>query len=81
MKISININGYVLIKPNEEGFKIWHEYYQGYTDKTIEDYKKGVDEDGYVRMQLWEVMKIFGEHLSMAHESPINTTIIYDNKH
>lgn len=36
------------------------------------------DADGYVRMQLWQVMQYFGPHVYLGCNPPIETTVLLE---
>jgi hypothetical protein len=70
--IEFNINNYVSVKLNERGEKIYKEHWAQY------DFAAPVlikDADGLVRFQMWDLMRIFGSHISMGRGVPFETTI------
>ncbi len=61
-----NFNDFVYIKPTEEGFKILKDNYNKIMGDMAKIYKyeePKVDENGYIEMQLWQVMQNFGEYM------------------
>lgn len=66
---TFNINQEIKVRLTERGRTImrldWEEIYSGV--KTHYSYSEPpVDEDGYTTFQLWDAMKIFGQHFHMG---------------
>ena len=55
-----NLNDYVFVKLNDYGEKIWE--YQN-ADFLMEAPKLKLEKDGYLKIQLWELMRIYGKFL------------------
>ena len=70
MKV-FNTNSYVKIKLNPFGIEIMKR-------KGIEIPKQ--DEDGYCQMQMWQVMNIFGEYMTVYLDPPFKQEILIDDK-
>ena len=67
-----NINDTIKVLLYEEGEKMYLEYYAPFMKVVKKDSK------GYVAMQMWEFMKIFGETCVMGKELPFDTNIYLD---
>lgn len=67
-RVKLNINDTVKVKFTEEGKRIYREYF----DEGIY-HEPTPDSEGYRRMQLWLVMKIFGSHIKAGFVNPIET--------
>lgn len=76
VKVTINLNSHMFFKIGQKGWKILlqkkHHSWQrsiNQTLTTIEQLKKDypIYKDGYIKMQIWEFMNIFGEHLYMGN--------------
>lgn len=68
-QITFNINDEVRIKLTELGEKL-------YTEKYSKHYFAKKDENGYIEIQLWQVMSIFGPHMYNSGDLPFETDII-----
>lgn len=64
--MKFNINDYVKVKLTEHGKKILKE----------KDINNSVDENGYTKFQLWDIMNIFGEYCILGCDVPFETEII-----
>lgn len=77
-RVKTNINNYIWVKLTKEGREI---YYDSYKDVYPLLLKAGygipaiVQEDGWSKFQMWDFMRIFGEHLSMGVCGPISTSV------
>ena len=79
--VQFNLNNIVKVKLTDIGRNIFYEL-----DRTIDKrvikivgehmYSKRIDNDGCVNMQMWEVMKVFGNHMALAMDSPIEMNVI-----
>jgi hypothetical protein len=67
-----NLNDTIKVLLYEEGEKMYLEYYAPFMKVVKKDSK------GYVAMQMWEFMKIFGEKCVMGKELPFDTNIYLD---
>lgn len=85
MKYGFNTNNVVCIKLNKYGLEIIENHYSKLGSKfgieTKNNYQKEMEEYGYVRMQLWEVMTIFGPHIGLGKQMPFDTQIGIDSKY
>ena len=71
IKMEFNVNENVKVRLTESGKKI---YLKEHLSSLPE-----VDSEGYTQMQLWEVMNVFGPHLSLGmHEMAIETNILFE---
>lgn len=71
MKI-FNTNSYVMIKLNPFGVEILKQ-------KGVEIPER--DKDGYCKMQMWTVMNIFGEYMTVYLDPPFEQDILIDDKY
>jgi hypothetical protein len=74
--MKFNINNYVLVKLTDCGRKILDDQHNE-LKKSLPDAEPlfKLDEDGWCKIQLWELMSIFGGHLFNGCRIPFETTI------
>jgi hypothetical protein len=78
--VAININDNVRIKLQPRGMQAYRNYIESLGLK-VEDYPLSINQqDGCVRMPLWEVMQIFGPSCFMGPQPPFETTIWWESK-
>ena len=77
-----NINNYVKVKLTEKGKYIYYHQFDDINEcrqkigcKPLNPLELKYDDEGYVEIQMWHLMEIFGEHLYNGCEIPFNTTI------
>ena len=74
-----NINNYVEIKLTQYGKDILKEkedkIFTEYPSLKEYLYKYKVNNTGYLKLQLWEVMNIFGDHLGYGLQNPFEMKI------
>jgi len=79
-----NINDYVMIKITEMGDFIYYHQHDELNRSMGKEFVKPKypvkDEDGYTRIQMWQVMEIFGGYLANGVAVPFETTIRIDDK-
>lgn len=79
--IPYNINGHVWVQLYDEGKRIFYEYYN-HDDKTQEEVLRifHIQEDGWIKLQMHQFMKIFGPSMINGIKLPIcgNIRIIVD---
>jgi hypothetical protein len=71
MEKSFNLNNQIKVKISEEGFKHWKQkddtlfltWNAGHHVKPLNWYTSKQDDNGYVSLQGWEFMQIFGDSL------------------
>lgn len=71
----LNLNDYVYVHLTEEGLKVLKERYEALKAKYPyigPYYDRPIDDDGYTRFQLWELMEIFGEYIKF------NARLVFD---
>lgn len=74
--IRINLNDFVQVRLSKRGQEILSEEISFYND-FLEKYGftklrwPECDEDGYISIQIWKLMDIFGKYMSMGEETPI----------
>lgn len=70
-----NINKFVKIKLNLKGEQIWDDYWKLYKIPTPTLVK---DKDGYIKIQAWQMMEVFGKHIKLGFNLPFETEIYYE---
>ncbi len=68
-----NINNIVKVKITDRGVELLAFYYLG---RQIDAVPLKIDENGYSEFQLWELFKIFGEHIHAGCVLPFETEIL-----
>ncbi len=81
----INVNDCVKVKLTDKGKDIYFHRFDSLNQKAngremIKPCYPEVDEEGYTKMQLWEVMATFGLYLHMGFDTPFETNIILVDK-
>ena len=73
--VECNVNNRVKVKLTEDGQAIVREHYA-----KILGYAAGVmaDEEGYTSFQVYEFMKIFGNHMSLGRKLPFDACILIE---
>jgi len=79
-----NINSNIVIKPNDHGWKILQEHLDEiYSDERIKHLKKPKvarafppNEKGYIEMQMWKFMEIFGPKVFHGSQNTFEKNII-----
>lgn len=79
---NFNINDYVKVKLTEKGKRIYYhqfddmnEVIQQINGNLIKPPELSYDDDGYVELQMWHLMEIFGRYLYNECDIPFETTI------
>lgn len=72
----ININSYTYVRLTKEGQQVLDRYRAAYRYCPV-DKVSGTD---YVRIQLWELMQIFGPEMGMGSPVLFETSILFDSK-
>lgn len=78
-KVNLNVNQYVTFRLTDTGEQILasHNNVTRASNPNLTDYSAGkFDEDGLCRMQLWQVMGIFGGHCVISAEPPFKDCLI-----
>ena len=85
--LKFNINRYVLVKLKESGYQVLADEHNSYLDtipnwkeKSIDDFKKDADGDGYTKFQMWDFMSKFGGDIGMGVEQRFETTILINER-
>lgn len=83
MDFKVNSNDFVKVKLKESGIAILKEkrdelnkMIHANGGKGLGEYKLKVDEEGYSKFQLWELMNTFGHLMGLGLETPFETDII-----
>lgn len=72
--IPFNINNYVSVKLTKEGGEQWYRHHERFG--IIGDGPE-IDENGWMRIQLWELMQIFGSELRNGGPLMFETNILF----
>lgn len=76
--MKVNLNDEIWIKFNNKTeeclLKNHKELYGEHADKHL-PYKPRVQDNGWVRIQLWDMARMFGPHMGNGIPVPIETTI------
>lgn len=75
--MKINLNDNVRVKLNDRGRFIWNRYWVLATHNDDHSMNSKITEDGYLQEQLWVVMNVFGPHLQMGFDQPMETNMDY----
>jgi hypothetical protein len=82
MKVLVNANEQVKVKLTDKGKDIFYHQYdetnKSYGREVIKPYFHEVDKDGYTKFVLWELMRIYGQHLSNGCDIPFETEIMFE---
>jgi len=73
-----NINEYVRVRLSSEGLAILMDRHSDLARRwpSVGDFvPPKVDSDGWSEFQLWNLMQIFGPHITMGCKPPFETTI------
>jgi hypothetical protein len=83
MDVKVNINDIVKVKLTEFGISILKQNHDEVNEilinrgvKPMGPFELKLDDNGYMAFQLWQLMSIYGEHLSVTGENPFETQII-----
>jgi hypothetical protein len=70
-EVNFNANQYVKVKLTEHGHYIMRDWYgdRVYNAPTVDD-------QGYVKIQMWHFMRIFGEYMSLGAEPVFDMNIV-----
>lgn len=84
MTVTINLNEYVKFKLTDKGKDIFYHQYDAmnayWGRQIIEPHFPKTDDDGYVKMQLHEVMRLYGNYMKIGDKSVIeNNEILYED--
>jgi hypothetical protein len=78
-----NINDSVKVKLNAQGVAIieaLHNEIYKMVKSPRPFHLPMVDEEGYTRFQLWDLMEIFGPHVGLGRICPFDTNIMIPEK-
>ncbi len=77
-----NINDYVKVKLTEKGKYIYYHQFDDINERIrkiggnlLNPIELKYDDEGYVELQMWHFMEIFGKHLCNGCDIPFYTTI------
>jgi hypothetical protein len=86
MDFEVNVNMFVKVKLTDYGISILKEKHDNLNDaikknggKGYGDFEVKLDEDGYYRTQMWELMRDFGDTMSFSNRNPFDLNIIVTN--
>lgn len=72
--IDYNLNHYVRVRLTEHGLNILHNDFRNTGFDELPKYVTP-DANGFIVLQLWEIMQIFGAHMGNGRVVPFETTI------
>lgn len=77
---TISLNDYVIFTPNILGIRLYEERYKHYgTDFpqlfTPPSYEKDKQEDGSLKLPLWDFMNVYGEHMGNGFDTPFSSDL------
>lgn len=76
MKV-FNINNRVKVKLTDLGVKIYKDYYKTYNIHTKGPY---MDDEGYTSFQMWDLMEVYGPHISIDSEMVFEPNVLLSDK-
>ena len=74
-----NLNDYVKVRLNDYGICVYKSFYAKY---GLDAPQLKMDEEGYVKFQVWDFMGIFGDSMRIGGRLPcdLNVLIQIDNE-
>lgn len=72
--MKMNLNDTVLVTEKARGRKAYDAFYRELNLDPNEYRRHAEQPDGRLKMQLWEVMRIYGGECGMGFDPPIETT-------
>lgn len=86
--MKFNVNDYVKVKLNEKGINIYLERNQHLRDMMSKYYNHEyvvkppkIDEEGFTKFQMWDLMQLYGPYLGLGMDLPFETEILLEDKH
>lgn len=73
--IEYNLNENVHVRLNNTGRNIYKNHMQSLNSNLSTEPE--VDENGYTKFQLWDLMHIFGKYISLGLPTPFDKNCIY----
>jgi len=73
--IEYNLNKTVYVRLNNIGKDVYKNYIQSLNSDLSTEPK--VDENGYTKFQLWDLIHIFGEYIGLSLPTPFDKNCIY----
>lgn len=73
--IEYNLNKTIYVKLNDVGKDIYKNYIQNLNSNLSTEPE--VDENGYTKFQLWDLIHIFGECIGLGLQTPFDKNCIY----
>ena len=83
MDIKVNLNDSVKVKLSKSGIaelKRQHDSLRAHYPKTFFEFKLSVDDEGYTKFQLHNLMQTLGHLCKIGFDTPFDTEIIFVNK-
>lgn len=81
-QVPVNLNNYVTLKITERGLRVFREYH----DRMGLDWEPYAKMNGEAkrgatwRMQMWQVMQIFGPSIYLGCDPPFDTNIVIETE-
>lgn len=70
---TINLNDSVKFQLTHYGYTIWADANRSYSipglETDVDQLKRRADSEGFICMQAWEAMNLFGEHLQAGFKT------------
>lgn len=87
MKKKFNVNSEILVKLRENGFIHWKKHEDAIFShhstlkyqRSIAEYKSLMDANGYIKFQMWDFFRIFGNELRNGMNILFDTDIILED--
>lgn len=73
--IEYNLNKTIYVKLNDVGKDIYKNYIQNLNSNL--SIEPEVDENGYTKFQLWDLIHIFSESIGLGLQTPFDKNCIY----
>ena len=85
MTVDINLNDFVKFKLTDKGKDIYYHQYDEinaiWGRQIAKPHYPKTDANGYTEMQLWDFMRLYGEHMDIGMENVIEPLdLIYETK-
>jgi hypothetical protein len=78
---TVNMNDYVYFELTDEGYEILDQHLKTLTELINQEISRDhfikVDEKGFECMQLWQYMKIFGDHMMNSQRALVKSNNLF----
>lgn len=76
--VAVNMNAWVRVRPNEIGVRTLLENHRMEQGKNAPALVVATDDDGYLRVRLWELMNQFGACMGAGLKLPFENPILVE---